>query len=315
MVGLGLFAFALARAGLRQIAAQLAQVGARAGWLLVPYAIGTSIGAVPWAAVLAPGFRPKPLGVVAGRFIASSANALLPFFGLAGEPARLLWLAPEARAQGLAAIVVDRVLYNASNGFLLLSGAAVAFFATRLPAAISLGAAAAALATLTVTVLLLWAAVRSGVGERLQRLLRRMLGSAYGDAEFGKRVDAELLAAVRRGTGPLVLGTLTHMLGRSVILCEVYVGLKLLGVPFDAPMAVVLAVVPIGLSLFFSSVPSQIGVQEGGQALVAAALGMSPSVGVTLVLLQRFRQLVFAFVAPLLLNVARPRERAASAPR
>jgi len=314
-VGIGLFVFALTRAGLPQIGAQLARVGVRAGWLLVPYALGTALGAAPWAAVLAPAHRPRPLGVVAGRFVASSANALLPFFGLAGEPARLLWLAPEARPEGLAAIVVDRVLYNASNGFLLLSGALVAFFATELPAAISLGAAAAALATLVVTALLLWAAVRSGVGERLQRLLRRMLGSAYADAEFGRQVDVELLRMVRRRNGRLALGVLTHMLGRSVILCEVYVGLKLVGVPFDAADAAVLAVVPIGLSLFFSSVPSQIGVQEGGQALVAAALGMSPSVGVTLVLLQRFRQLVFAGVAPLLLNVARPRKHAEPLPQ
>jgi len=300
---------------LPQIGAQLARVGARAGWLLVPYAIGTAIGAVPWASLLAPDFRPRLLGVVAGRFVASSANALLPFFGLAGEPARLLWLAPEARPQGLAAVVVDRVLYNASNGFLLLFGALVAFVATPIPVAISLGAGAAAIATLAVTALLLWGAVRSGVGERLQRLLRRMLGSAYAEAEFGRRVDVELLAIVRRGSGRLALGVLTHMLGRSVILCEAYVGLRLVGVPFEATDAIVLAVVPIGLSLFFSSVPSQIGVQEGGQALVAGALGMSPSVGVTLVLLQRFRQLVFAFAAPLLLNVARSRERAAPAPR
>jgi hypothetical protein len=310
-----LFAFAISRAGLSQIGAQLERVGPRAAWLLVPYAIGTAIGAVPWAWVLTPAARPRLVGVVAGRFVASSANALLPFFGLAGEPARLLWLKPEARAQGLAAIVVDRVLYNSSNGFLLLGGAGVALWATNLPAALSLGAALAALTTLVVTLILLWAAVRGGVGARLQALLRRMLGGAYDDVEFGRRVDGELLAMLRRGPGRLVLGTLTHMLGRSVILFEAYVGLKLMGVSFDVPDAIVLAVVPIGLSLFFSSVPSQIGVQEGGQALVAAALGMSPSVGVTLVLLQRFRQLVFAGVAPLLFNVARSRDQAASVPQ
>jgi hypothetical protein len=144
--------------------------------------------------------------------------------------------------------------------------------------------------------------------------MRRILGSEYSDVEFGRRVDGELLSILRRKPGRLALGVLTHMLGRSAILFEAYVALELMGVSFRAADAIVLAVVPIGLSLFFSSVPSQIGVQEGGQALVAGALGMSPSVGVTLVLLQRFRQLVFAGVAPLLLNVARPRERAASAP-
>jgi hypothetical protein len=314
-LGIGLFVIALARAGLREIGAQLVGVGPRAGWLLIPYAIGTAIGAAPWALVLAPTARPSALGVVAGRFVASSANALLPFFGLAGEPARLLWLKPEGRAAGLAAIVVDRALYNSSNGLLLLSGAAVAFWATSLPAALTLGAAAAALATLAVTLVVVWLVVRGGVGARVQAFLRRMLGSEYADVDFGRRVDAELLSMLRGGGARLALGTLTHVLGRAVILIEVYVGLTLIGVPFDGADAIVLAVVPIGLSLFFSSVPSQLGVQEGGQALVASALGMSPSVGVTLVLLQRFRQLVYAGVAPLLLNVARPREHAPPAPR
>lgn len=310
VAGLALFAFAVVRSGVSAIGAQLLHVGPRAGWLLLPYAFGTAIGAAPWVACLTPAVRPRPLGVVAGRFVASSANALLPFFGLAGEPARLLWLAPAARAEGLAAIVVDRALYNSSNGLLLLGGAGVAFWGTPLPPAVSLGAAAAALATLSVTAVAVWVGVRSGIGERLQRLLRRMLGSAYSDATFGRQVDACLLSMLRQGNARLALGTLTHMLGRAVILLEVYIGLQLLGAPASAGDAVVLAVVPIGLSLFFSSVPSQIGVQEGGQALVAAALGLSPSIGVTLVLLQRFRQLVFAGLAPLLLNVARSPEPA-----
>src|SRR3954464_645045 len=123
LLGLGLFVVAVSRAGMSAIGAQLLRVGPRAVWLLLPYAFGTAIGALPWATLLPSELRPRLLGVVSGRFVASSANALLPFFGLAGEPTRLLWLGPNARSRGLAAIVVDRVLYNCSNGCLLLGGA------------------------------------------------------------------------------------------------------------------------------------------------------------------------------------------------
>jgi hypothetical protein len=305
--GLSLFVVAIARAGVSEIRAQLLHVGPRAFWLLLPYAFGTAIGALPWAALLPRVLRPRPLGVVVGRFVASSANALLPLFGLAGEPTRLLWLRPQARARGLAAIVIDRVLYNCSNGCLLLVGAAVALEATRLPTAVALGATAAALATVIITLALLLGAVRFGVGRRVQALLRRVLGKVYTPDAFGAEVDAALLVTLREQRFHLVVGVVTHMLGRATILGEVFVALRLLGVASSPADAVVLAVVPIGLSLFFSSIPSQLGVQEGGQALVAAALGMSPSVGVTLVLLQRFRQLVFAAFAPLLLEVGRSR--------
>jgi hypothetical protein len=307
VVGIALFWLALARAGLPEIGAQLRQVGPRVAWLLLPYAAGTAISAWPWALLLPARSRPRPLGALAGRFVASSANAILPFFGLAGEPLRLLWLEQDAKAEGVAAIVVDRALYNTSNGLLLLAGAAIALSGTPLPAALSLGAAAAALATLLVTLLVLWVAVRAGIGRRLQAVLSRMLGSEYRDGSFGRTVDATVLVMLRSGGLRLALGTLTHVLGRSVILLEVYLALGFLGIPYSMADATALAVVPIGLSLVFSSIPSQLGVQEGGQALVAAALGMSPSVGVTLVLLQRFRQLVFAALAPVWLNVARSR--------
>lgn len=305
--GVALFLLALGRAGLPAIGAELRQIGPRVAWLLLPYLAGTAISAWPWALLLAPRVRPRPLGVMAGRFVASSANAVLPFFGLAGEPLRLLWLEPGAKAEGVAAVVVDRALYNVSNGLLLLGGAALAFSGTRLPAVLPVGAAAAALGTLLVTALGLWVAVRAGIGRRLQAVLSRMLGSEYADRTFGRTVDATVLVMLRSGGLRLALGTLTHVLGRSVILLEVYLALEFLELPCTMADATALAVVPIGLSLVFSSIPSQLGVQEGSQALVAAALGMSPSVGVTLVLLQRFRQLVFAALAPLLLHLARSR--------
>ena len=303
--------------GLGNLAAELRHVGYRAVFLLVPYAIGTTIGAFPWAALLPAGARPRVRGVVAGRFVASSANAFLPFFGLAGEPARLLWLRRDDRAAGLAAIVLDRVLYNTSNGLLLASGALVALVATALPVAVPLGAALAAVAMLAIPLGVLFFVIRFGIGKHVQALVRRMLGSAYSEGGFGDEVDRSMLAMVRGPRARLGAGVLCHMLGRASIACEVYLGLVLLGQHFGWADAVVLAVVPIGLSLVFSSIPSQIGVQEGGQALVAGLLGLSPTVGVALVLLQRFRQVAFAAVVPLLLRDAKATsaDAAGSAPQ
>ncbi|HEV8549605.1 MAG TPA: lysylphosphatidylglycerol synthase transmembrane domain-containing protein [Polyangiaceae bacterium] len=310
MLGLGLFAWALHRTGLAAIGTELSRVGARAGFLLLPYLVGTCVGALPWFGLLPKEARPTPRGLFAGRFIASSANAFLPFFGLAGEPARLLWLRRDARAAGLAAIVLDRVLYNTSNGLLLFGGAAVAFAGTRLPATIAAGAAAAALAMLCVPLLGLFLVIRFGIGRRAQAVVRRMLGAEYSEQGFGEKIDARLLALVRGPRRPFVLGIATHVLGRAAISVEVYLGLVFLGTPFTLADAVVLAAVPIGLSLVFSSIPSQIGVQESGQAFAAAALGLPPTVGVTLVLLQRFRQVAYAACVPLLLREARPVEPA-----
>lgn len=305
-MGLAVFGLAIYRAHPSAVLAELARLRFGAVWLLVPYALGTTVGALPWAELLPTSARPGLGAVVAGRFVASSANAMLPFFGLAGEPLRLLWLEPRARPPGLAAIVVDRALYNAANGVLLLAGATVALRATTLSSSLSLLVLLAGWLTLGVTVVALVLVVRLGIGARLQRLLARLLGAVYTGESGGARVDAALLALLRHGRGTLALGLALHVLGRALILVEVVVGLRLLDAPATLAQSVVLAVVPVALSLVFSSVPSQIGIQEGGQALAAAALGLSPALGVTLVLMQRFRQLVFALCVPLLLRFRAP---------
>src|SRR4051794_14761199 len=105
LCGLGLVGIFVSRIGVGPIARRLGELGPDAIWILVPYAVGTAIGARPWARLLPATARPRLAGTIASRFAASGANALLPFFGLAGEPSRLLWLRRAARAQGLAAIV------------------------------------------------------------------------------------------------------------------------------------------------------------------------------------------------------------------
>jgi hypothetical protein len=242
---------------------------------------------------------------VLGRFAASSANALLPFFGLAGEPTRLLWLAPAARACGFAAVIVDRLLYNLSNGALLVVGALLLSFSS-LPASLALAALVSGILTLAVTSIGFAATTRVRAGERLHALAERVLRKSYAAAGFGSEVDAVLVELVRGPRGRLVGGAAVHVLGRATIALEVPVGLWILGAEPDATSALALALAPLALSLFFSSVPAQIGVQEGTQTLLATALHQSPALVLSLVLLQRGRQLVFAVFLPLVTAVARP---------
>lgn len=102
-------------------------------------------------------------------------------------------------------------------------------------------------------------------------------------------------------------GLWLHVLGRAVLGVEVYIALWSLDAPTLVRHAVVLATVPVVTSLFASAIPSQIGVQEGAQALACAALGFDPALGLALVLLQRLRQLAFVPLTPLLIAGARSR--------
>jgi hypothetical protein len=200
------------------------------------------------------------------------------------------------------------MLYNPANPLLLLRGTAMARFATSLSARLALLGYALAALMLGASVVGLWATARFGIGCRLQSWLRKRLGNSYLQGSFGDAVDARLLALVRGPRRPLLLGLACHLFGRAILLLEVPVGLWILGAPSPLSAGIVLAVVPIALSVVFSSIPSQVGVQESAHLFVAASLGLSPAIILALALLLRSRQVAYALLLPWLLLTARPSE-------
>jgi hypothetical protein len=312
LMGLLLLPLFVARIGLQSILAELHRLGPGVLWILVPYAAGTALSAAPWAWLLPARQRPGWGQTIAGRFAASGANALLPFFGLAGEPCRLLWLARSARAEGLAAIVIDRLLYNAAGGALLLL-ATVAALGTPLSAQwIAAGAGAAAL-IIALSAFTLHAITRWRIGRGVERVLRRILGSAVRESALGEQVDQALRKLARERSRALLPAQLQHCLARAVMCVEVYLVLRGLHAPATLVHVLVLSSVPVATSVFASAIPSQIGVQEGAQALVCGALGLDPALGLVLVLLQRARQLAFVPLTLILLGAARGSTAASSA--
>ena len=129
-LGLGAVVVGVKWTGVDAIHKALSRVGPNIAWMFAAYAAGTAVGAVPWRKLLPDWARPSWGATLTSRFAASGINALLPFFGL-GEASRLLWLPRGERSPGLAALVVDRLLFLAA-GMPILVIAALA--ATRVPA-------------------------------------------------------------------------------------------------------------------------------------------------------------------------------------
>jgi hypothetical protein len=311
LIGLLLLPLFVVRIGLGSIVQELHQLGPGVLWILVPYAAGTALSAAPWAWLLPRQQRPGWAQTVAGRFAASGANALLPFFGLAGEPCRLLWLERSARVEGLAAIVIDRLLYNAAGGVLLIAAAAAAW-TTPLSAQLIAAGAGAALLILALSAFTLHAITRWRIGRGVQRVLRRILGSALRESALGEQVDEALRWMARERSRALLPAQLLHCAARALMCLEVYLVLRSLHAPATLAHVLVLSSVPVATSVFASAIPSQIGVQEGAQALVCGALGLDPALGLVLVLLQRARQLAFVPLTLILLGAARSSEAPAT---
>lgn len=282
----------IARLGPREIGRQLASAGPAAVWLLVVYLAGTAITAMPWYVLLPRGARPRPVSAIASRLAASGANAIVPLLGLGGEPARLLWLAPEDRAIGVGAIVIDRLLYAFASGMFLLAGVVAVVQMTSFPAPYAIAAAIAVAVLAGGTAIGGWLVARHKIAARIHGLLRRVRRQTATPASgFGVEVDDSIEEIVGH-RGAVVGATAIHLGGRVVLAAEVLVGFWVLGWPLAWDEALAFASVPVLLALVGAVVPSQIALQEGAQALVATALGIPPAVAVAVVLLQRIRQLV-----------------------
>jgi hypothetical protein len=304
--------------GVDAIHKALSQVGVNITWMFAAYAAGTAVGAVPWRKLLPDRARPSWGATLTSRFAASGINALLPFFGL-GEASRLLWLPRGERSPGLAALVVDRLLFLAA-GMPILVIAALA--ATRVPAvprgyllAVLISASVIFLAVAAVAVgaargrlvgKLRWALIMFGVPPATGAGNGARPIDGDGDGARSKDdavdpVDRGLHSLLTGARAPLAGGFVLHVCARLLLAAEIYAGLRILGARVGVLGTLIFIAIPVGLSVIGTFVPGQIGLQEGASALVASALGIGPATGIALVFLQRLRQLVFVPLAGLLI--------------
>ncbi len=308
--GVILMTVLVARLGPQRILDQLATAGPEAFWLLVVYAAGTTIGAISWYVLLPAPTRPSFRAAVASRFAASGANTMVPLFGFGGEPVRLLWMRPEDRAAGVAAIVIDRLLYALASALFLLVGAIVTVRLTAMPSAYAISGVLGAAALFVVTVVAIWLTARHRMADRIHRLIRRLRRRAapLAGSTFGEDVDRSLEQILERRRH-LVLALLAQLLARVVLGLEIYVAFRALGLALPLELALAFAVIPVLLAFVGAIVPSQIGLQEGAQALVASAFGIAAPIAVAAVLLTRSRQVVTAALAWLLIASIRQPKR------
>ena len=316
LVGGALAVVLVRRVGLGTLRSALSRVGPEFLWMVAAYAAATAVSALPWGMLIPRAVRPSWKAVIASRFAASGLNALLPFFAI-GEAGRLLWMPRPSWPQGTAAIVADRLLFLATGALLLLAAAGIAVPLSDLPPMLDLVGALLALAIIAGSVALGVLATRGHLARRVAVLLRRLglRRTAIAGPDGASDDDAtlpiwdtalhDLLAGPKRR---LLAGLAVHLAGRLLFALEIYAALRVLELPAGWRETMIMAAVPIALSVVGTFIPSQLGIQEACQALVAGALGIGPAGGLALVLLQRARQLLFIALSGLLMALAPARK-------
>ena len=289
---LGLFAYALRRAGAAEIEEGLRQIGWGLPIIIAISGVRLLARTLAWRSLMR---TPPPIGAMIGATLAGEAvGNLLPLGPLAGEPAKIGYLRNRGPiAEAAAALGLENVFYSLSVASVIVAGMTLLVMTVALPddlraiATIAL-VAMAALVAAGVFVLLRRPSATGSILDRVPRWipasgLKTMEAKAYGFYGSAKGRIGRMLA----------FESLFHLFG----LAEVYVVLWLLaGRPPSLLHAFILESAGRVINVAFRFVPMRVGVDEAGAEVASSVLGLATGTGVLLGLSRKLRVLVWTAI-------------------
>lgn len=269
------------------------------GWywplILLPYLLVNLFDAASWYCC----FESFPPGVTVrylffNRLAGEALNVLTPMASLGGEPVKALMLQKEGLTltDATASLVISKGILVLSMAFYILLGMALAPFLLQLSSAklLALSVAGLALGLGAVGFVLLQ---RFGMCRLGMVVLAkcRFLPRALQEKEAALcRLDAQMSTFYHRHLWRFWLALGFSLLGWLIHGLEVYIIFRLLGQPVHLGTALCLDALAtlIGNLAFF--IPGNLGVQDGGNILLAIGLQLGALMGATFSLIRRLRE-------------------------
>ena len=248
------------------------------------------------------------------RLAGDALNQITPTASVGGDVWRALLLRPGVPLrESVASVVADKTTSVTSQLLLLVAGVLVAGQAGLVsPTAVWVMAVAAAVEALCIAgfVAVQLSSVVGG-GGRLLAKLRIPLSPERQAALDG--TDQALRTLYSERGFRVFVSVLWHFAGAAMGALEVYVFVRLLGVPISVGSAFAIGAFGSAVKFFSFMVPGSLGALEGGNVAIFSAFGLGQATGLTYTLVRRLREIVWiaaGFLASSLLS-SRPAPPAA----
>jgi hypothetical protein len=232
-----------------------------------------------------------------GAFLAGdAAGNLTPLGVLASEPTKILMTRLQlSTVTSIASVAIENAFYMASVGFVLLAGTWLFLQRAGVPAGLERISETIVAIVAVIFVAALWAArARPAVLSTLAPYITRLAGRSDAPAGALREVESKIYGALKWPALQTAHVALWEVLFHAGAVAEVWLVLRLL--PGGDRVSLVEAFLMESAGRFvtvaFKFVPYRLGIDEAGSGAVARALGLSPTVGVTLALVRRLRILV-----------------------
>lgn len=291
----GFLFWMLAEVGWEPLTANLSRVGWGFPLLLLPYGVTTTLDAYTWRRLLPDaGGRVGFWRVWSLRLEGEALNVLTPTASLGGEPYKAAGLinAGYPMEAALASLLLHKALRVVGLFLYILTGLALALLFLPEISPYLHGLLAGAL-VLGLGVAGFIVVQRRQPCQKLVGVLKRLhlcpLALAAREAELSQ-IDERLAAFYAEKKG-LALGLVgVQLMGWAVNALEVWLAFRLLEAPVGLPAAFIwdsLAMIFTGLGFFL---PASLGMQEGGNILLAVSLKRGAAFGAAFSILRRLRE-------------------------
>jgi hypothetical protein len=309
LVGLFLFAYFVRNAGVTKVLAGIQRLGF--GFLLI-LAISLMrhiVRALAWTKCVEAPHRLRFRDALSARLMGDALGNIVPFISMAvSEPSKAVFARRHVPLMvGLSAIALENIFYSLSVMLFIFSGTMALLLSFSLPAPLryaSIGALVITAALLPLGYLIIYKqwtflsgaisflkrrGIASGWAEKTIPHARQMEDKIYGFYVRNRRLFLPIFA----------LEVCFHFAG----VAEIYVTLSFIS-DIAAPTllaAFILESVNRVINVVFKFVPFRLGVDEGGSGMVAAVLGLTKIVGVTLAIIRKSRDLFWTGVGVILM--------------
>jgi uncharacterized membrane protein YbhN (UPF0104 family) len=285
ILGIVIFSFLILKIGVEKIMADISLVGLKLLYLL-PLAISWHLlNSVAWyLLVRESGLKTTFFKVFINKWAAESLNSALPLGNLGGEAFRVVMLSSKLKKEAsISNVVHDRLMHYVASFIFICAGSIYGIIFLD------------QLSIRTKTYLLLTIAGLIFGFFILKLLLKKGL-LKIKSAKFQKYLDSisdDLFHSDRKTKiWVLVLNIAARILGTI----EIYMVLCFLKTTLSFSTCLLYSSFLVLLNLLFFIVPGGIGVLEGGQVAFISWLGMTPSIGLSLAVIRRIRQLTMTAI-------------------
>ncbi len=301
--GIALVAFLIARLGAGALMSALTRL---TWWQFVlvclPYGLIMAVDTLGWRYA----FADKPASyarLFAARTAGEALNIVTALGSVGGEAVKVWLLRPAIPYEkSVASVVIAKTASTMAQVLFLTLGLILAETTVSMNGRIVSGM----LGLVALEILLVGGFLGTqlaGLVRRAGRLLAR--GGLIEETSHAERLDASLRRFYRHQWPRFLLSVAFHLGGWMLGVLETMVILWVLDIPVRVGTAAVIEALGSGVRFATFVVPGSVGVLEGANAGVFAALGLGASAGLAFSLVRRARQVVWIGVGLLVLVAAR----------